>query len=186
MSSITMSLFQSPLMLYIPLSIAAAFGILFIPSLLVAGAKPEGVARAISCYMMKTLGIVLLALSSVQITYALINVRLPELPTLSALILLFTIGLGILVHQSTKLDLIDEASMMVPRLVFSHACEIVGGLIALISGLSIIITFIVNESLSGWEMSSTMLLLGTALMVLSSIHIEKRNKKSKKSLRGKK
>lgn len=186
MSSITLSLFQSSLMLYVPLVIVAVFGILFIPSLLVQGAKPEGVAKAIGCYLMQTLGIVLIGLSAVQVTYAIMNGRLPEFHTLSALLFLFCLGLGILVHQSVKAATVDEASLMVPRLVFSHMCEIVGTLIALVAALSLVVTFMISENFYGWQMSATMLLLGVALMILSSIHIEKRNAKAGKAMRKKK
>ncbi len=181
-----MSLFQSSLMLYIPLSIVIVFSVLFIPSLLVSGSRPEGVARAISCYMMMTFGIILVALSAIQMTYSLMNLRVPELPNLYALILLFSLGIGILVFQSTKAALVDEASVMVPRLIFSHACEIVGYLIAIVSALSIVITFLVNQNFAGWQMSGTMLVLSTAMMYLSSKNIEMKNKKGGRVMKKKK
>ncbi len=186
MSNLTLGLFQSSLMLYIPLSLAAAFGILFIPSLLVTGAKPEGVARAIGCYMLKTLGVILVAVSSMRIIYDLITMDIPDFPILAALALIFLLGLGIMVQQSRVLTSVDEASLIVPRLVFSHTCEISGALISLLATLSLVVTFIVNQSTNGWEMSSTMLLLGVTLMLLSSVHIQKRNKKASRAMKAKK
>lgn len=185
MSAITQSLFQSSLMLYIPLSLAVVFAIVFIPSLLSADAKPEGIARAISSYILQTIGVIVLALSAIQLTYALITMQLPELPTLYALILLFCLGIGILVHQSKKVAEIEEASALVPHLIFVHTLEIVGSLVALVSGLSVIITFIVSKNFMGWQMSATMFLLGVTLMMLSSVHIEKRNKKVRRVIKKK-
>jgi hypothetical protein len=79
---------------------------------------------------------------------------------------------------------------MIPRLVFSHACELIGALLVILSSLSVVITFIVNEGspagLQGWEMPATFLLLGSILLLGSSAHISRRNKKAARSVKVKK
>jgi lysylphosphatidylglycerol synthetase-like protein (DUF2156 family) len=116
--------------------------------------------------------------------------EVPEFSALAALIILFTIGLGIMVHQSIVVKHIDEASTMIPRLVFSHSCEVIGALITLLSALSLVITYIVSGGSSfgmeGWEMSATFLLLGSILTLASSVHITRKNKKAARSMKAKK
>lgn len=179
-------LFQSSLALYIPLSVAVAFGLLFIPSLLVQGAKPENVGKAIGCYMMKTLGVVLVIMSGMQLVSSLIALTLPETPLLLALTLLLVIGIGIMVHESRVLATLDEASVMVPRLVYSHTCEVMGALIAIGASLSLIVTFIVTQDTAGWESAATLLILGITLLLASSLHISHRNRRAARKMRSKK
>lgn len=189
MSSMILQMFQSSAVVYGPLLIVTIFTLLAIPSLMVPGAKPEGVVKAIASYIIKTLGLVLLAMSAVQLTYGLIMMEIPEFSALAALIILFTIGLGIMVHQSIVLKHIDEASAMIPRLVFSHACEVIGALVTILSALSLIITYIVSGGstvgMQGWEMSATFLLLGSILTLTSSVHIVRKNKKAARSVKAK-
>lgn len=179
-----MGLFQSTASLYIPLFIVFTFVLMFIPSMMVTGAKADGVARAIGCYMLKTLGLILIALSAVQLGFGLVAMQMPDSPTLSALILVFVLGLGLMVHQSRVLkEQVDEASMAVSRLVFSHSCEVIGTIIVVVSGLSIALTFILSQQLVNWEMPATMILLGIVLMFSSSAHISHRNKHMRKAKR---
>jgi hypothetical protein len=185
----SLQLLQSPAVVFGPAFIVAAFAILAIPSLMVPGAKAEGVVKAIACYILKTLGLVLLALSAVQLMYGLIVMQMPDFPSLAALIILFTVGVGLMVHESTVLKHIDEASVMIPRLVFSHACEIIGAIICILSTLSLVVTYIVSEGspegIAGWELSATLLLLGAIMSLGSSVHIGHRNKKAARSMKAK-
>lgn len=180
MSDFSVSLFQSTAVAYALGIVIVAFVLLFIPSLLVPGAKPQGIARAISCYMWKTVGLFVMAMSIVQLAYNLVTGRLPDPQTLSALILLFVVGVGTMVQASRMVKSVDEASSVVVRLVFSHTCEIAGGIIALISCLSIALTVLITGGLTDWEFSATMLLLGVTTMLAASIHIKHKNGGTKK------
>lgn len=175
MSDFSVSLFQSTAVAYSLAIVVVAFVLLFIPSLLVPGAKPQAVARAISCYLWKTVGLIIMAMSIVQLAYNLVNGRLPDSPLLSALILLFVVGVGTMVQASRMVKSVDEASVMVVRLVFSHTCEVVGGIIALVSALSISLTVLLTNGLTDWQMSATMLLLGVTTMLAASLHIKHKN-----------
>ncbi len=175
MSDLSVSLFQSTAVTYALAIVVVAFVLLFIPSLLVPGAKPQGIARAISCYLWKTIGLIIMAMSIVQLAFNLVNGQLPDSPLLSALILLFVVGIGIMVQASRMVKTVDEASVVVVRLVFSHTCEVVGGMVALISALSIALTVLLTNNLADWQMSATMLLLGVTTMLTASIHIKQKN-----------
>ncbi len=166
--------FQSSIVVYLPVAVVLTFTLLLIPGLLVTGAKPEQVAKAVSSYMVKTFGLILIALSVVQVTYGLVMMSLPEQPMLAGLVLLFVSGIGLMVYESRVIAGIDEASVSVVRAIFTHTCEIIGFLVAAVSGLSIMMTFLLTETLEGWEMSGSLLLLGLLLMLSSSMHMRRK------------
>lgn len=164
------SLFQSSLIITVPLGVFLAFGLLMTAGLHVTGAKPEGVAKAIACTILKTLGLILISLSMVQITYGLLSRTLAMSQTFLALILLFSIGAGIMVHESRMAASIDKASGTVAHLVFCHSCRVIGCLIAVLAGLSLLMTFLLTGDLSNAEMPFTLLILGTLLSLSAAVH----------------
>lgn len=164
------SLFESSLVLYIPLGVFLTFALLVNAGLHVTGAKPEGVAKAVGCMIIKTLGLVLLGLSVVQIAYGLITTTLPATQTLLALVLLFVTGLGLIIHESRIAAAIDKASSSVANLVFVHSCRVIGSLVAVIAGLSLMMTFMVTGSLEGTGWAATFLLMGSLLSLTTSVH----------------
>lgn len=170
-----MSFMQTSAIVYALLFVVIAFTALFIPSLLVTGAKPSGVARAISCYLWKTFGLLLVAMSVVQLTMDLLQGILPDAPVQSALILLFTVGVGIMVQASRILRSVDDASSVVVRLVFTHTCEVVGGLVALVSLLSIALQVLMTSMLVEWQLPVATFLLGLVTMYIASMHIHHKN-----------
>lgn len=172
MSALSISMFQPTSVAYGLLGIIIAFVVILIPSLMVPGANPNGVVRAISCYMWKTVGLVIVAMTIVQVSYDGIGGHLPDGPLLSSIILLFAVGIGIMVQASRIVHSIDEPSVVVVRLIFSHTCEIVGGIIALVAALSMGIMVLLTNSLWDWQMPTTMLIFGLVLMLMSSVHIK--------------
>lgn len=186
MSAFNFSLFDASTLLYALLVVVISFVSLFIPSMMVTGSKPEGIAKAISCYLWKTFGLILLGMSVVQLTISMIGDTLPEFPLLSALILLLVTGIGIMVHSSRILANVDHASVMVPRLVFTHTIEIIGGLIAFVSALSLMLGFLITERVDGWQMPVTMILLGLTMMFSASLHISAKNRHASKAAKKRK
>ena len=139
----------------------------------------EKVTKAVTCYLIQSIGMLLIGLSVVQIIYGLVTMTLPSLQTLSAILLVLVVGLGLVVHASRVLfDTVDEASETVPRLVFSHTLEVLGVVIAVVAGLSLVLTFILRQNFSGWEMPATMLLIGILLALSASVHVFSRNMKA--------
>jgi hypothetical protein len=183
MTDLAFSLFDPSALIYALVVVVAAHVLLFIPSLLVTGAKADQVARAISYYLWKTFGLILVGLSVAQLTSSLIANQLPEDALLSSLILLFAIGVGIMTHASRELAELDHASVMVPRLVFSHSIEIVGGLVALLALMSLLVSFLMTETIEGWQTPVTMMLLGVTLMLSASFHIKHKNKHANRKKR---
>lgn len=170
---------QSTTLLFASVILVIIFTLLLIPSLLVPGAKPEAAAKAIGCYVLKTIGLLLLASSVIQLMYGLVSLQLPDPGTLSLLVLLLVVGLGIMVHQSRIVATIDEASVSVVRLVFCHTCEMIGKLITLGTGLWLMINLLLLQQVADGAMAGTLLLLGLLLMLLSSVHIRIKNGRGK-------
>ena len=171
---------SSSLAIVVPIGVVIAFAILFIPSLLVTGAKPEGVGRAITAYMLKTLGLIFVGLSAVEFTYGLIVTRFPAYPILMILILLFAVGVTLLIHASRILQTIDSASSIVVKLIFFHSLEVLGVLTAVISALFVGVTFVMTKQLLKWELPTTLILLGVITALVSSMHLAQKNGKTSK------
>lgn len=166
---------QPSAFLFTSVILVVTFVLLLIPSLLVPGAKPEAAAKAIGCYVLKTVGLLLLASSAIQLMYGLITLQFPDSGSLNILVLLLLVGLGIMVHQSRTIATIDDASVSVVRLVFCHTCEIIGALIALSAGLWLAINSLLQQQMAAEAMAGTLLPLGLLLMLLSSVHIRIKN-----------
>lgn len=165
---------------YAPIFIALLFVLLFIPSLLVTGAKPEGVGRAIACVLWKTFGLVLIALSALQFGAGLLGGEFPAQPTLSVLVLILVTGIGIMVHASRLLADVDSASKVIPRLVFLLTAESIGGLMVAVAVITIMTNFLLSQSLMGWESQGLSLFLGIVLMLGASMHVNPSKRAAKK------
>jgi len=171
-------LFQTSLFQYAPFVITGLLALLFIPSLLVTGAKPEGVGRAIICVLWKAFGLVLIAMSLLQLSSDIATSQtLTAQPMLSALILIFVIGIGVMVHASRILATVDEASKAVPKLIFVLTCETIGGLVIVITGLTLMINFLLTQKFDGWETQMITILFGVVLMLGASMHVKSGAKK---------
>ncbi len=183
MTDFNFSLFDTSTLLYALTAVLVAYVALFIPSMMVPGAKPEGIAKAISCYLWKTFGLILLSMSVVQLMISVIGNSLPESSLLSGLILLLVTGIGVMTHASRVLTTVDHASAMIPRLVFSHTIEIIGGLITFVSALSLMLSFLITTRIDGWELPITMILLGITMMLSASVHITAKNKHAARAVK---
>lgn len=172
-------LFQPSVMVTVPVIIFLSLALLYIPSMMVTGAKPELIGKAIACYLMKTFGMLLMTLSMLPLLYNIISNTLPPMSTVSALLLVFLFGAGTVVHFNRVVHELDDASVVVVRSVFAHGFEVIGAIVALLSALSILLTFLITQTVEGWEMSATALLFGLLLSLMFSVHINERNRRSR-------
>ena len=170
--------------LWLPIGIVAIVALLFIPSLLVPEAKPHAIARAITCYLLKTLGLCMIGISLVVATINMMSFNLPEFSSISVLLLLFVVGLGLAVHQSQIESSLDNASVNVVSTIFYHSYEIIGAIVVLFSLLSLSIQFLLTQQIEGWQLPATFSLFGLLLMLAASIHIQREGMRfTKKSIR---
>lgn len=180
-TSFSFGLFQPSVVVLVPVIIFLALGLLYIPSMMVPGAKPDAVGKAIACYLMKTFGILLMTLSMLPLVYNIVSNTMPPMPTISALVLVFLFGAGTVLYYNIVVHQVDDASVIVVRTVFAHGFEVIGAIIALLSALSILLTFMITQTVDGWEMPATALLFGLLLSMMFSVHISERNRRTRTS-----
>lgn len=126
----------------IPLALLQLFALLFIPSLLVAGARASEVAKAIYCYLLQTVGILLMTGSGIPAVHAVVTRASVSGPSYLALLLLF-IGGGVtfLWHEHLALS-VDRASRSVPFATFWYTWKTIGYLAILFSLLYVLATVV--------------------------------------------
>ena len=158
--------------------IVAIFAALFIGGLMVPGAKPEAVGKAIACYILKAVGVILLIIGAMQLLFSLLILTMPETSTLLVLGFLLVVGIGILVQASRVVARLDDASTVVPRMVFAYSCIVIGTLAALSGLLSYIVNFIMTQQVEAWQSTATIVVSGTVLAYFSSLYVGGKNGKA--------
>lgn len=173
--SLMSDFFQPTYMVIVALLMFLVFVLVFIPSMMVPSAKPEAVGKAIACYLMKTFGLVLMAIGFLPLLYTVISKNMLDMSAVSGLLLIFLIGFGLLLHYSIVAHAIDDSSTVVMRAIFSHGFEVLGAMIAVFSALSLMLSFLQKQAMDGWQIPATMLLFGLLTMLMFSVHISNKN-----------
>lgn len=177
---------QSYIWIYLPLAIAGIFAFFTIPSLLVQDAEPHAVCRAVSAMLLSALGVLMTAISALQIVYSLMLGQLMDQPLLGIMIALFVVGVGIIVHESRVAAALPEASTVLPRLLFCHAVELTSALLAIASLFSLIGSAVMSGKFVDWELPATLLILSSLTALMTSIHLSRiGNKKTAKAAKKK-
>lgn len=154
-----------------PLLIVQIFALLFIPSLLTAGARPFSVGKAVYCYLLQAIGILLMTLGGLPALYAVIErlatgtERFTAEIYLALLILFAAGGLTFLWHESMG-DRIDATSRRVVQTVFWFGFKLAGYVLMLVSALSFFLTMLLMRELfaqTGWIMPTLLFLYGSLL-----------------------
>ncbi len=181
------SIFQPMYLVTLPLGIFAVFITLFIPSMMAtSNPKPEAISRAISCYILKAFGIGLIAVGAFPVLYMLLINEVMPIDSLLPLAFLFLVGTGVLVQANIVLQGVDEASVSVPRAIFHHSLEVLGGIVALISGISIVMVPLMTQKIGGWEIPASTLILSMILTLSFSLHTAPRGGRAAKAVGKKK
>jgi len=160
--------------LLLPLMVLQIIALLFIPSMLNTGAKPREVGEALFCYLMQGVGVILMTVGALPTVFSVFaGVAFPG-RTYVALLVVFTCG-GILflIHDQLSQSL-SSASKAVPQAVYFFSLKIIGNLIALLSGLSIILSIITGNTQQGWwVMPFVLLFYGLILSWCTRVDQEK-------------
>jgi hypothetical protein len=143
--------------LLLPLVLVQLFAIIFIPSLLVPGAKPMAVGKAVYSYAMQTVGILLMTLGAVPAIHGVLeSLVLPEerytTEIYIALLVLFaTGGLAFLWHEQMA-QTIDDASRKVTGVLFWFLWRTIGCMVVVVSLLSLLLTMLLSTPplIEGW------------------------------------
>lgn len=136
-------------LLIVPLAIVQLFAVLFIPSMLVPGAKPMAVGKAVYAYTMQTVGIILMVGGAFPALYGVLQklVYPEELYTteiyIALLVLFATGGLLFLWHEQMAQS-VDEMSRRVTAALFWFFWRAVGALSLIFAVLSLLLTMLLT------------------------------------------
>jgi len=120
---------------FIPVLFMQALALAFIPSMLNSGAPAKEVGRALYCYGMLAVGILLMTVSGVPALYSIIANVNPGATVYLGLLLVFAIGgLTFMVYEHASWSL-DEASSAVPHALYFYTIKFIGALMVIASVL---------------------------------------------------
>ncbi len=153
-----------------PIMLVQLFALVFIPALLVPGARPLQVGKAIYCYALQALGILLMSLGGLPAFYSVLEKFVLPQDRFStemyiALLIVFTCGgLTFLWHESIAQS-IEEPSRRVVAGIFWFIIKLVGFLLMLFSAMSFLLTMLLAPASAGswWILPSLLFAYGLLL-----------------------
>ncbi|PIR49406.1 hypothetical protein COU79_05045 [Candidatus Peregrinibacteria bacterium CG10_big_fil_rev_8_21_14_0_10_54_7] len=149
----------------VPLLLLQSLTLLFIPSMMKNGAQPRKVGEAIFCYLMQSLGILLMTAGALPtLVSVLAGVELAG-TTYFTLLVIFAAGGILFLWHDNAVHAIDEAFRAVPGAIFLIMFKIIGYAIVLLWVLSLITTLMngIPEDAGWWIMPLVMILYGLLL-----------------------
>ena len=146
---------------------AIFFAAVFIPSLMIPGAKPEEVAKSIYAYLLQGFGILLMVTNGIIAVYGVLSQQEVSGNNYIALLLLFCLGgLTYLIHEEMALR-IDAASQAVSGAIYRFVLKLTGYFLVLFSVMSVIYGFLFSSDVMPAEwMVVPVLLLFIGLLFL--------------------
>ncbi len=161
----------TPILFVVPTILIVAFAIMMIPSLNVQGSRPEEVAKAIGCVILKLVGTVLVVISSVQFIESLLKKELLPLSTFGILCIIFGVGAVLMSAASQVVHGVNRASAIVPR---SIALSLVIT-IASLSFVSAFLFFTINAIITGnvdqWQLPGAIVLVSIIVALYASLKL---------------
>lgn len=146
--------------LFVPLVIVQLLLLLFIPALLRSGASVKGIAEASYCYIMMTIGVVLMTLGAIPTIYSVLGGYVFDGSVYIGLLLVFAFGGAVFLWHEQECRLIDSNSRAVPAAVFVTMFKIVGRLLAILAALSLVLSIILRTTTEyGWWVTPFIMLV---------------------------
>lgn len=130
----------------LPLLVLLILSIVFIPSMMQSGAKAKNVGEAIYCYVMQATGILLMTIGGLPTIYSVLTGRGFTSVAYVGLLLVFAVGGVIFLWHDNHALSLDKASKAVPAALYFYLFKILGHLITIVSGLSLVITLVLGGS----------------------------------------
>lgn len=150
----------------IPLVFIQVMALVFIPSMLSSGAKALHVGKAIFCYSMQFIGVLLMSISGLPAVYSVL-IGAPLMGnTYLALLLIFCIGGFIFLRYEHRASHIDDASRMVPYALYFYTLKFIGAVVIVGSLLSLSMTMLMMYGIVApgfWIVPTLFLLYGLLL-----------------------
>ena len=133
--------------LLLPVVVIGVLALLLLPAFLQPGAKPAAVARALYCVLLQSMGISLMSMGGLPAMYGVLRKFGtgteqfgPEV-YLALLILFCAGGITFLWHEQAA-ESIDDASKKLPMLLYWYAFKVLGYLMTLYGGLSLLLSML--------------------------------------------
>ena len=150
--------------LVVPLVFVTIFAVFLITSQLKPGVKARSVAQATYCHIMMGVGLLLMTIAAIPTVASVLGGISYSGSTYFSLLVLFAIGGALYLRHDQWVHSIDSASKLIPALIYLYTIKSIGMLIVTLSGLSIVLTFILGNTESDWwVMPLTALLYGLLL-----------------------
>jgi hypothetical protein len=150
----------------IPLVFVQVMALVFIPSMMSSGAKALHVGKAIFCYAMQGLGVVLMSISGLPAVYSVL-IGAPLMGNIYlGLLIIFAIGGFLFLRFEHKASNIDDASRLVPYALFFYTVKFVGAVLVVGSLLSLTFSMLTLGNLmlpDFWIIPTLFLLYGMLL-----------------------
>ena len=145
--------------LVVPLCTLFFITILFLASMTVAGAKPKEIGKAIYTYVMHGTSILLMTIGALPTVFSVFAGVSYTGRTYIALLLVFAAGGLLFLMQDQEVRSLDNASKSIPEAIYMTTLKIIGNLLAVLSGLSIVLNIILASFQTGWWVTPFVLLL---------------------------
>ncbi|MDA1209184.1 MAG: hypothetical protein O2904_04110 [bacterium] len=135
----------------VPLLVLVFLALVLVPSTLRGNANPRKVAEATFCYLLQSLGVLLMTAGSLPtVISVLAGIQLAG-STYFTLLTIFASGGGLFLWNDHIVRNIDEASREIPETLFLYLYRIIGHLIVFLWTLSFLITIISGTATeAGW------------------------------------
>jgi len=145
--------------LVVPLCTLFFIAILFLASMTVAGAKPKEIGKAIYTYVMHGTSILLMTIGALPTIFSVFAGVSYTGRTYIALLLVFASGGLLFLMQDQEVRNLDSASKSVPEAIYMTTLKIIGNLLMVLSGLSIVLNIVLASFQAGWWVTPFVLLL---------------------------
>ena len=120
--------------LILPLVILHLIAVLFIPVMVSGtGAKVVGSGRAIYCYLLQALGVLLMTLGGLPAVYGVLAREPYDSSTYLALLIVFSAGGLTFLWHDHLVRTVDSASRSVPHAIYFFTFKVIGYLLTLLS-----------------------------------------------------
>ncbi|MBI3331769.1 hypothetical protein HYZ99_02305 [Candidatus Peregrinibacteria bacterium] len=153
--------------LLLPLVILHIITLLFIPSVVLGGGgKVMSVGKAIYCYLLQAVGILLMTLGGLPAIYGVLARQPYESTTYLALLIVFASGgLTFLWHDHMARG-IEGGARAVPHAIYLFTFKVMGYIMTLLSAMSLLLTLLLGTqapTVDWWVMPTILLLYGLLL-----------------------
>src|SRR3989344_1694294 len=152
--------------LVLPLLVLHVIAMLFIPGLAASGVKVMELGKAIYCFLLQALGILLMTLGGVPAMYGVLAREPYESTTYLALLIVFSAGgLTFLWHDHLART-VDAPSRAVPHAIYFFTFKVLGYLLTLLAAVSLLLTMLLGTAdMTGKWWIMPVILLGYGLLL---------------------